>query len=267
MSTGAVGVVDPSAGQREAGGVAHVPNEPDPGADAVPVAAATVRAASADLLLAERCVGCARPGRCLCAACGTAFEGLPFPARPRPCPAGLDRVFAAADYAGVVRGGLVAHKEEGRLALTAPLGRALALAVLGVVSAAAADVAVPVRLVPVPSRARVVRERGHDPVLRMAKVAGRSLRSAGVAARVDPVLRVRRRLQDQSGLDASARRRNVSGAFGVSAIRRPAAGCAVVVDDIVTTGATAAEAVRALTAAGVEVLGVAVVAATRRSAP
>ena len=227
--------------------------------------ARNLRGASADLLLAERCVGCGRPGTCLCATCGTAVEGLPFPARPRPCPPGLLRVFAAADYDGVARDALVAHKEEGRLSLTAPLGRALALPVLAVI-AAAGEVAVPLRLVPVPSRAAVVRERGHDPVLRMARVSVRALRAAGVVARVDPALRVRRRLEDQSGLDASARARNVSGAFEAAVRRRAGAGSVVVVDDIVTTGATAAEAVRAMAATGVDVLGVAVVAATRRRA-
>lgn len=228
--------------------------------------ASSLRAASADLLLAERCVGCARPGPCLCAGCGACLQALPFLARPVPCPPGLDRVFAVAEYAGVARDALVGHKEDARLALTGPLGRALALSVLAVVSGASGGWIDPIRLVPVPSRPAVVRQRGHDPVRRMARASLRALRSAGVPAVVSPALRVRRRLEDQSGLGAAARRLNVRGAFEPAARSRLDAAPVVVVDDIVTTGATAAEAVRALRAAGADVLGVAVVAATRRRA-
>ena len=68
-----------------------------------------------------------------------------------------------------------------------------------------------------------------------------------------PALTHAREVADQAGLCVDARRANLSKAF---AVRRPAVAhlvagqCVIVVDDIVTTGATAAEAVRALAAAG-----------------
>jgi predicted amidophosphoribosyltransferase len=231
--------------------------------------------ASADLLLGAACVGCQRPGPALCLRCAGLLNSLPFEARPAPAPPRLPRVFAVAEYDGVVRAALVAHKEEARLSLARPLGRALALSVLGVLARSAdrqggrsADrSASVVTLLPAPSMRRTVRERGHDPLLRIARECGRSLRKAGVAAVVDPALRVVRPVVDQAGLDASTRSLNLAGAFATRGHRRLDARAVVIVDDICTTGATVAEAARAASDAGADILGAAVIAATSRRLP
>lgn len=221
-------------------------------------------AASADLLLGGTCVGCRRPGPGLCLRCASSLDALPFEARPTPTPPGLPVVFAVAHYGGAVREALVAHKEHGRLSLARPLGRALTLSVFGVLARSADRSAAVVTLVPAPSMRRTVRERGHDPLLRVARECGRSLRHAGAAAVVDPALKVVRPVSDQAGLSASQRAANLRGAFAVRNHRRLDGRSVVVIDDICTTGETAAEAARAASAAGAAVLGVAVIAATSR---
>jgi predicted amidophosphoribosyltransferase len=123
-------------------------------------------------------------------------------------------------------------------------------------------------LVPVPSSASAVRRRGFDHAVRLASGAARELRRRGLAVEVAPVLQAVRPVADQAGMGARERAANISGAFGIRALprgmrqgdgRRPVV---LIVDDIVTTGATLAEAARALRGCGVDVAGAAVVAAT-----
>jgi predicted amidophosphoribosyltransferase len=213
-----------------------------------------------DLVLPAACAGCAAPGRDLCAVCDRLLRSE-RPARhaPSPAPPGLPPLAAGGAYDGVRRAVLLAHKEHGRLALAAPLGVLLAGAVHALGPPG------PAVLVPVPSSPAAVRERGQDHARRLAAAGARALRRAGVPARAVPLLVQVRRTADQSGLSTADRAANLAGAL---AVRRGALPERVVlVDDVVTTGATLTEAARALRAAGVQVSGAAVVAATRRRTP
>ncbi len=225
------------------------------------------------LAVPVECAGCALPDVPLCPACRRRLDAPPVavsaPAVPVP-------VRACVPYAGPVSRAVVAWKDRGRLDLTPVLARPLAAAVLGTLDVAGTGAgagagagADRVLLVPVPSSARARRIRGADVTALLAARAARDVRRSGGAVRVARVLRQRRRVTDQAGLGAGARTRNVSGAFtvrrrlvGRPARRLPPGVAVVVVDDVVTTGASAAEACRALTAAGAVVLGVAAVAWT-----
>ncbi|MEU8528653.1 ComF family protein [Streptomyces sp. NPDC048629] len=228
----------------------------------------------AGLVLPVACGGCGSPRTPLCAPCARALHGSAASrVRPAPEPAGLPAVHAAAPYADSVRAVLLAHKERGVLGLAGPLGFALAGAVRAAAGPSAAPGAPPLLLVPVPSSRRAVRARGHDPTRRIALAAAARLRTTGRAARVVPVLRQGRAVADQSALTARARLANMAGALEVvpGGERLLREGPVVLVDDLMTTGATLAEAARALSAvhgsftAGFTRTGAAVVAAVPRS--
>ena len=220
-----------------------------------------------DLLLGGRCVGCARPGRVLCRACAADLPQHPFPAWPSPAPPGLVTPWAVAAYDGVVRAMLLAHKEHRIVALRRPLGALLARA------AAATGGREPVLLVPVPSRRASVRQRGYDPTHALTARAAVLLRAAGRDVEVARLLDPRPGVVDQAGLGAEEWAANLAGSMccRTAVLRRLAArhprASLVVCDDVLTTGATAREAQRALEAVGLHVAGVATVAATRRRFP
>jgi len=258
--------------------------------DVSPLASARdLLAALLDLVLPAVCAGCGVPasGSVLCRSCLPELRGGAVRVRPDPCPTGLPPTFAVTSYDGAARAALLAHKERGRLALARPLGAALATAVEAAIragpaaagvgaavgeDAAAGDdaVAVPcsVLLVPVPTTLAAVRQRGHDPTARIAAAAAGALRRRGVPVRRAAVLVHRRRIADQAGLTAAQRAANLCGALQVPGHRSPLVRGArvIVLDDVVTTGATITEASRAMRAAGARVWGAAVIAATQRSA-
>jgi predicted amidophosphoribosyltransferase len=230
-----------------------------------------LREAALDLFLGSRCAGCGLPGGALCGRCRSALVPLSRPCWPVPAPDGLlgpppVPPWAAGAYADPLRQLLVAYKDRDRATLAGPLGLALA-AVVEEALAVVDPVAAAVELVPVPSAAASVRRRGRDVVADLARVAAAQLRRRGCDARTLPRLRTVRAVSDQSGLSAGQRAANVHGALGARRLRPPQAPV-LVVDDVLTTGATAAEAVRALRAVDVAAVAVAVVAATpRRGTP
>ncbi len=220
-----------------------------------------------DLVHGGRCVGCGRPGRSLCRGCVGDLPVGGHRVTPDPCPEGLVPCFAAGEYAGVLRSMLLAHKEHAVHALATPLGLVLAAAVE---QTTPAGVTV---LVPVPSRPEVVRRRGHDPLWRLTRSAARVLRRSGRQVLVSRLLHSRVPVLDQAGLDAARRAANLAGSMAVrprgrAVLARSGVPVSLVVcDDVLTTGATAREAQRALEDGGVAVRAVATVAATRRRRP
>lgn len=214
-----------------------------------------------DLLLPVECGGCAVPGPLLCPDCA-GLLGAPMRVYP-PCCAAGPPVYALGTYRGRLRTTLLAYKERGRRDLAAPLGVALASALLQL----------PVRgsgvwLVPVPSRRVAAGRRGGQHVTLLAERAAASLAGAGVAAAVAPALRVGPGVRDSVGLAAAARQANLAGRVLPRRAGLPPAGTAVVlIDDVVTTGTTAAACAAALLRTGVDVPAIVVLAAAGCHAP
>jgi predicted amidophosphoribosyltransferase len=162
---------------------------------------------------------------------------------------------ALGRYAGARRHAIVAMKDRGRTDLITPLAQSLALGVHRLLTWGLLDV--PLTIVPAPTRSAAARRRGGDPVTRVATLATAAHSNITVVR----ALRMTALARDSAGLGSGARERNIAGR--VRPTRRPVpAGVEVLlVDDIVTTGATARESVRVLQNAGATVVAVLALAA------
>jgi predicted amidophosphoribosyltransferase len=195
-----------------------------------------------DLVLPRTCPGCGA-GVPWCDGCAALLAGRPRRVLP-PLTDDVSAVppaYALTRYRGPVRSAVLAAKEHGRRDLAAPLGAALGAALVRLV--AIAVVAGPVWMVPAPTRPAAARRRGGDPTTAMARAAAPVLAAAGCPAGVAPCVFTGRGARDSVGLDAAGRRANLQGRIRWRDGAAPPAGAPVVlIDDVLTTGATAAAA-------------------------
>ena len=190
-----------------------------------------------DVLGGERCAACGSTGGALCGSC---LVRLPAPS-PGGTVSGVERVVAAFAYEGIARSLVLGLKLRGRRAC----GSALAE---GMVRAAHREGLIGSVVTWVPGRRRDVLDRGFDHGAVLAHGVARGL---GLPRRRLLVRRGAR--EDQSALGRADRFSNLEGAFRARPLARPV----VLVDDLVTTGATAGACAAALLEAGapsVEVL-------------
>ncbi len=218
-----------------------------------------------DLAFPARCAGCGREGSAICDACRPALDvrldqpaGVPI-GLPSTVPAGILQLEWCAPFGGVVRRALHELKYGGETRLAVPLGQAIARRWTRV--AAGGDV-----LVPVPVHADRARRRGYDQAELLARAA-----AAELGLPCAPILERTRATIAQFDLDRSTRATNVHGAFqlrprtgggATGAAAHPLAGrWIVLVDDVVTTGATLSACAAPLVSAGA--IGVSAVTVAR----
>lgn len=203
------------------------------------------------VLAPTECSGCGAHDRALCDSCLVALGPVPREVLVGDEP--VLRAWAALDYGGAARRVLLAYKDGGRTDAASALAPALRAAIVAALagSRSPASSASRVRLATIPSTRLAYRRRGYHPVELVLARAG---------LRAQHPLRIARQTEDQAGLGLSDRAENRRGSL------RAGAGASgqdwLLIDDILTTGATLLEAARALRASGGRVVGAAVIAHT-----
>ncbi len=186
-----------------------------------------------DLVFPPVCVHCERVGSLLCPHCVAAIR----PAAPRTLP-GIDGIWLAGQYEEAIRDAVHALKYHGQTRLGPVLGDLLADAFAGAVPEVDLVVGVPL------SEQRL-RERGYN----QAKLIAQRISERLAIPEEPTALRRIKQTQSQVELNADERRRNVAGAFAADppVVRGKSV---LVIDDVLTTGATMTACMTALRAAG-----------------
>lgn len=197
----------------------------------------------------------------VCDGCGSPFEYDPGPGVRCPActarPLAFDRARAACLYDEHSRDLVLKLKHADRTDLAPVLARWLLRSARELLDEAEV-------IVPVPLHRWRLLSRRYNQAAEMARPLGRL---AGVPVLPDALARVRR-TETQGGKSAGGRRRNVAGAFAVPAGRtgQVRGRRVLLIDDVLTTGATAHACARALKAAGAAAVDLAVIAKVRGGA-
>jgi len=194
----------------------------------------------------------------VCDGCGSPFEYAPgFGERCAGCmarPRAFSRARAACLYDDASRELILQLKHADRTDLSGLFARWLSRSARELIEEADAVIPVPLH------RLRLLRRRYNQ----AAEIARPLARMTGLDYLPDALSR-RRAKASQGGRSAGGRRRNVQGAF-VADRRKVEGRCILLIDDVLTTGATAEACARALTAAGAACVTLAVIAKVKETA-
>jgi predicted amidophosphoribosyltransferase len=191
------------------------------------------------LIFPTRCFGCNALGISICTACRQ--EWIPHYYKTH---IGLINVHSALLYTPTASKIILSAKESSLQGAD----ELLVTAIIHVLDKARLDTGY-FTLVPVPSSKQSQRRRGRSFIVELTKVISKR---TGIG--INDCLELSRRVSDQSRLTRVQRITNMQGAFSLKpgSILR---GDAIVIDDVVTTGATLREATRALNSQGIQAFG------------
>lgn len=200
--------------------------------------------ALSELIFPARCLGCKQLGIVICSTCRASWhphiyrtaitaQHFSFP------------VYSAVSYSTVAQRVLLGAKETALLDADKLIHQALTHSLSYFYSEIGiAD------LVPVPSRKPNIRKRGRDFILDQTRAISESPR-----VQVLPILSHSRKVRDQSTLNSRSREINLSHSIQCAKLENSSNIPVIIIDDLVTSGATLREAGRALDLAGYSVIG------------
>lgn len=190
-----------------------------------------------DLLFPDRCGGCKRLGTLFCDRCRASLH--PYPEPVNPLPPGLSDVQIAYIFDGPLREALHQLKYRRVRRVAQPLGALLAAQI-------AAQPLEQTAIIAVPLHAKRLSERGFNQAALLAEAVAIALQQPLLD---NHLVRVRA-TEQQVLLNTAARMANIQGAFEWRGA--PITGRVLLIDDVMTTGATMSACAQVLRAAGAE---------------
>ena len=191
-----------------------------------------------ELIFPVRCLGCSALGLSLCSQCRRSWHPHIYRRISRSAP--HFPIYSAVHYSPIAGKVLLAAKESGLLQADEIILHALQRSLAYCVQEQGFGI-----LIPIPSRPTISRLRGRQFVFNLSS----QLSLTSHLPVYENLIHIRK-VKDQSTLDASSRSKNLTGAMKAL---RYLSGKAILIDDLVTTGATLDEAARALREKGIEV--------------
>ncbi len=197
-----------------------------------------------ELIFPSRCISCGALGLALCSQCRRGWNPHFYQIEIGRDDATCLTVYSSVLYSTVAQKIILGAKESHLKACDLLVSEAITHSLRRLLAKSSIDF-----LIPIPSRESAARLRGRQFITDISQGASQAF-SIPIAS----PLRHRRRVKDQTGLDLQARWNNVEGAFVVEG-EHGLRGNVLLIDDLVTTGATLSEAARALRYAGITVIG------------
>lgn len=219
-----------------------------------------------DVLFSRGCAGCGAPDEVICGACMRSLEQpVRFDLPSTVCGAGM----ACGSYRGPLRRAVLAWKDHGDAECDGLFGAAMAALLNAEPLRSTLRQVGAVAIVPAPSSWRSICTRGRSQLDPIAGVLSERLCAWGVDAHVHRALEVRHvRTKAVQTASARGRRERVTGhILRRNGVRLPAGMPVIVIDDIVTSGATMRECIDVLRAQGNPVLAALALAHTPPRAP
>jgi predicted amidophosphoribosyltransferase len=192
-----------------------------------------------EIIFPVRCLGCSALGLSICSSCRKNWHPHHFRRLSRVAP--QFPIYSSVQYSSIASKVLLAAKEGGLIQAEELLVEALKKSLQNCLTHHGADL-----LIPIPSRPSIARLRGRQFALDL------SMHLSAISA-VPTINNLRhvRKVRDQSSLNVQERFENIKESMNSL---RYLSGRALLIDDLVTSGATLEEAARALREKGIEVV-------------
>jgi len=207
----------------------------------------------AELIFPSRCIGCSQLGISICSSCRTSWHPHIYLREVSVLGANYP-VVSAVQYSPIASRVLLSAKESNITAADKLLKDAISHSLNYFVKHFGGNT-----LVTIPSRSSASRKRGRNFLSEITEDVAKAS-PINITVCKAQLLMHSRSVRDQSALNSKQRLANISGALAVPSKASANKiegniGSLIIVDDLITTGATLAEAIRALCTAGFEVKG------------